>query len=500
MKGIKKYIVVFFVLFVFLLTASPTWALSLKGRVEEHTLKNGMKILMLKRHYSPTVSFFMSFKVGSAEEYSGISGTAHLLEHMLFKGTKVLGTRDYIKEKKVLDEIDRVAVRLDNEILKGKKADEAKINKLKGELARLQKRHKRYVVKDEIDSIYSKNGGVGLNASTSYDVTRYMVSLPSNRVELWAKIESDRMLNPVLREFYSERDVVMEERRQRIESDPDGKLYENFMAAAFIAHSYRRPIIGWVSDLMFLKKRTTERFFKTYYAPNNTVVAVVGDIEPSKTLEIIKKYFEHIPSQPIPPFIPTKEPEQMGERRIKVRFDANPSLIIGYHKPTVPDFDDYVFDVIDSILSRGRTSRFYKRLIEEEKIAVSAETANGLPGARYPNLFAVFATPRHPHTTAELEHAIYREIERLKIEPVTERELSKIKNQLQTDFIRALNSNSGLAGKLSYYQTVVGDWRYIEDQLDVIERITAQDIMKAAGKYLIEDNRTVAELVKKGKE
>jgi len=160
MKGIKKYIVVFFVLFVFLLTASPTWALSLKGRVEEHTLKNGMKILMLKRHYSPTVSFFMSFKVGSAEEYSGISGTAHLLEHMLFKGTKVLGTRDYIKEKKVLDEIDRVAVRLDNEILKGKKADEAKINKLKAELARLQKRHKRYVVKDEIDSIYSKTGGL----------------------------------------------------------------------------------------------------------------------------------------------------------------------------------------------------------------------------------------------------------------------------------------------------------------------------------------------------
>ncbi|MEW6615709.1 MAG: pitrilysin family protein [Thermodesulfobacteriota bacterium] len=500
MKGIKKYIVVFFILFVFLLTASVTWALSLKGRVEEHTLKNGMKILILKRQYSPTVSFFMSFKVGSADEYSGISGTAHLLEHMLFKGTKMLGTRDYLKEKKILDEIDQVALRLDNEILKGKKADEAKINKLKAELGRLQKRHKRYVVKDEIDSIYSKNGGVGLNASTSYDITRYMVSLPSNRVDLWAKIESDRMLNPVLREFYSERDVVTEERRQRIDSSPDGKLYENFMAAAFIAHPYRRPIIGWMSDLMFLKKRTTERFFKTYYAPNNTVVAVVGDIDTSKTLEIIKKYFEHIPSQPIPSFIPTKEPEQMGERRLKVKFDANPSLIIGYHKPTVPDFDDYVFDIIDGILSSGRTSRFYKRLIDEEKIAVSVETANGLPGARYPNLFAIFAAPRHPHTTTELEQAIYREIERLKREPVNERELRKIKNQLQVGFIRALNSNSGLASKLSYYQTVAGDWRYIEDQLDVIERITPQDILKAVRKYLAEDNRTVAELVKKEKE
>ncbi|MFH2013123.1 MAG: pitrilysin family protein [Pseudomonadota bacterium] len=500
MKKFKKYAVVILILSVFLLTASLTWALSLKGLVEEHTLKNGMKILMLKRHYSPTVSFFMSFKVGSVDEYSGISGTAHLLEHMLFKGTKILGTKNYAEEKRILDEIDKLAIRLDNEKAKGKNADETKISKLKVEFARLHVKHKKYVIKDEIDSIYSKNGGVGLNASTSYDVTSYMVSLPSNRVELWAKIESDRMLNPVLREFYSERDVVMEEQRQRFEASPDGKLFENFMAAAFIAHPYRRPIIGWVSDLMFLKKKTTEKFFKTYYAPNNTVVAVVGDIDFQKTLEIIKKYFEHIPSQPIPSLTYTKEPEQMGERRVKVKFDANPSLIIGYHKPTVPYFDDYVFDVIDGILSSGRTSRFYKRLIEEEKIAVSVETANGLPGARYPNLFAIFATPRYPHTTAELEQAIYKEIETLKNEPVSERELRKIKNQIQAAFIRALNSNYGLASKLSYYQTVAGDWRYIEDQLDVIERITPQDIIKAAQKYLIEDNRTVAELVKKEKE
>ncbi|MFH1624199.1 MAG: insulinase family protein, partial [Pseudomonadota bacterium] len=233
MKGIKKHIVVFLVLFLLLLTTSVTWAVSLKDRVKEYTLKNGLKILMLERHYSPTVSFFMSFRVGSVEEYTGISGTAHLLEHMLFKGTKALGTKDYVEERKILDEIDKTAAALDNERLKDKKADKVRITQLQAELAELQKKHKTYVIKDEIDLIYSRNGGVGLNASTGYDVTRYMVSLPSNRVELWAKIESDRMLNPVLREFYSERDVVMEERRQRIESNPDGKLYENFMAAAF---------------------------------------------------------------------------------------------------------------------------------------------------------------------------------------------------------------------------------------------------------------------------
>jgi len=498
MTGITKYITIPFILLFFLLTATQLWALSLKDRVKEYTLKNGMKILIMERSYSPTVSFFMSFKVGSVDESPRISGTAHLLEHMLFKGTKTLGTKNHVEEQKILDKIDKIGTKLDKEKMKGEKADETEIGRLQTELARLQDLHKGYVVKDEIDSIYSKNGGVGFNASTSYDVTRYRVSLPSNRIELWARIESDRMQNPVFREFYSERDVVTEERRQRTESNSEGRLFESFMAQAFMAHPYRRPIVGWGSVVKFLNKKDTKRFFRTYYAPNNTVVAIVGDVDTSRVLGIVKEYFEEIPAQPLPSSSPIKEPVQQGERRVEVKFDANPHLIIGYHKPTVPDFNDYVFDIIDGILSRGRTSRFYKRLIEDKKIAVSVDTGNGLPGARYPNLFTIFATPRHPHTNTELEEAIYREIEILKREPVTERELRKIKNQLQADFIRRLNSNSGLASMISYYQTVVGDWRYIEDQLDIIERITPEDIMGTASKYLIADNRTVAELVKKG--
>jgi len=497
MNDIKRFTVIFAILFFSLWASHVTWALSLKDRVKGYTLKNGMRVLLLERHYSPTVSFFTNFKVGSVDEYPAISGTAHLLEHMLFKGTKTLGTRDYTGEKEILDEIDMIGVKLDVEKLKGKETDQGRINELGAELARLQKKHKKYVIKDEIDSIYSKNGAVGFNASTSYDLTRYRVSLPSNRIELWAKIESDRMLNPVFREFYSERDVVTEERRQRIESNPEGKLFESFMAEAFMVHAYRRPIVGWGSVVKFLNKEDTENFFRTYYAPNNAVVAIVGDIDPVVVLDIMKRYFEGIPSQLPPPSTPLQEPEQEGERRVQVRFDANPRLIIGYHKPTLPDFDDYVFDVIDGILSRGRTSRFYKKLIEKEKIAVSINTTNGLPGARYPNLFAIFATPRHPHTNAELEDAIYRQIDALKTKPIEEKELRKIKNQLQADFIRSLNSNSGLASMLSYFQTVAGDWRYIEDQLDVVERITSEDIMKVANKYFIKDNRTVAMLVKK---
>lgn len=493
---IRKSIIILFLSF-FLLMPSVTWALSLKDRVNEYTLKNGMKVLMLERHYSPTVSFYMTFKVGSVDEYPEISGTAHLLEHMLFKGTQSLGTKDFQKEKEILDEIDKTAIILDSERLKGKNAEQSTIKRLEGELRGLQKKHKEHVVKDEIDLIYSKNGAVGFNAATSYDVTTYKVSLPSNRIELWAKIESDRMLNPVLREFYSERDVVMEERRQRYESDPDGKLFENFMANAFMAHPYRRPIIGWGSVLQFLNKKDTERFFRTYYAPNNTVVAIVGDINPPEVLKIIKEYFAQIPPQPIPSRIHIEEPRQSGERRAKVKFDAKPRLVIGYHKPTIPDFSDYVFDIIDSILSKGRTSRFYKNLIEKEEIAVSVDSVNGFPGARYQNLFVILGTPRHPHTNAQLEEAIYKEIDILKREPVSERELRKVKNQLQAEFIRRLNSNSGLASMLSYYQSVAGDWRYVEDLLDVIERITPEDIMEVSKKYLIDENRTVAELVQK---
>lgn len=496
MKSKRKCIAVFVLSIFFLMISSGAWAVSLKERVKEFTLENGMKVLMLERHFSPTVSFYMSFKVGAVDEHPMISGTAHLLEHMLFKGTETLGTKNYTEEKKILDEIDRIAVKIDTDRITGKKADEKETRKLKTDLAKLQEKHKKYVIKDEIDSIYSRNGGVGFNASTGYDITRYKVSLPSNRVELWAKIEADRMQNPVLREFYSERDVVMEERRQRIDATPEGRLFENFMAHSFMVHPYRRPIIGWDSVLQFLNKNDTEKFFRTFYAPNNTVIAIVGDIDTAKVLNLIKRYFEDIPPQPLPPPIWLKEPEQQGERRVVVRSDANPRMIIGYHKPTVPDYDDYVFDVIDGILSRGRTSRFYKRLIEEKKIAVSIQTVNGYPGARFPNLFSIFATPRHPHTNAELEEVIYREIDRLKKEPVTERELRRIKNQLQADFVRRLKSNAGLASMLSYYQTVTGDWRYIENQLEIIEQVTSEDIMKVTAKYLTQKNRTVALLMK----
>ena len=483
-------------LLLFLLAPVEALALSLESRVKEFTLKNGMKVLLLERRQSPTLSLYIRFRVGATDENLGMTGTAHLLEHMLFKGTQTLGTKNYAEEEKILIRIDTIGPALDAERTKGEKADKAFLKYLEETLKGLQAEHKKWLVKDEIGYLYSQSGAVGFNAMTSADTTTYVVHLPSNRLELWARIESDRILNPVLREFYSERDVIMEERRRSVDSQPGRKLVENLLGAAFMAHPYGRPVIGWPSDIQSLDKRTTEQFFRTFYSPANTVLTVVGDLNPDEALPVIRKYFERIPSQILPPPLRTVEPEQIGERRIQVVAEAQPQLIIGFHKPDPRHPDDVVCEVIESLLTSGRTSRLYKRLVEEERTASEVSSSNGFPGERYPNLFVIFATPRHPHTAEELEKAIAQELDRLKSEPVPEPELKKVKNQIQTGFLRTLNSNSKLAYWLSYGQCLFGDWRYFTDRLQSYEKVTAEDVRRVAQKYFVARNRTVATLTK----
>jgi predicted Zn-dependent peptidase len=495
-KLFSRLWVIWFVWFIFLLI-SPSCLFSegLGERVERVTLKNGLRLLMLERHLSPTVSIYIRYRAGAVDEADGKTGTAHLLEHMMFKGTKTIGTRDYRKEEKIIDQIKKIGTTLDHQKTKGSLADPEILTNLNDRLKKLETEQRRLTISNEIDRLYTENGAVGLNASTGQDLTTYQVSIPANRIELWARIESDRMVNPVFREFFTERDVVMEERRQRIESDSDGKLYETYLATAFLAHPYRRPILGWPSDMTCLDMDYMRIFYKKSLAPNNTVIAVVGDIRPAEVLKIVEKYFGAIPPQNFSPSLVTEEPRQLGERRVEVRFDAQPQMIIGYHKPPPPGFDDYVFDVIESILARGRTSRLFKTLIDEKRIAENINAANGLPGSRYPNQFALFATPRHPNDCGELEQAIDQEIDKLKRDPVPPAELEKVKNQIRADFIRGLNSNSGLAGMLSYYEALVGDYHYMVNYTATIDRITPEDILKAAQTYLTKENRTIVTLV-----
>jgi predicted Zn-dependent peptidase len=485
------------ILFLLLLLPSPLFSYELAEAVQTFTLKNGLRLLMLERHLSPTVAIYIRYRAGAVDEADGKTGTAHLLEHMMFKGTRTIGTRNYAEEKKLQLRIERVGTALDREKTKGKAAHSPLIARLTDQLTSLQKEQRRLTLSNEIDRLYSENGAVGLNASTGQDLTTYQVSIPANKIELWARIEADRMVHPVFREFYTERDVVMEERRQRSESDPDGKLLESYLAAAFISHPYRRPVLGWPSDMRNLDIASMTKYFRNTHAPNNTVIAMVGDVQPSTALRIVKKYFSRIPAQKLASPQITEEPRQSGERRVEVIYDAEPQMIIGYHKPPPPVFADYHFDVIESILTKGRTSRLFKTIVQEKRLAENIQAANGLPGARYPNQFVIFSTPRHPHTLGELEQAIDLEIERLQREPVSESELEKVKNQIRADFIRGLDSNAGLAGMLSYYEALLGDYRYLAQYTATIDRITTDDIMQAARTYFTTENRTVATLTRK---
>src|SRR5262249_49473713 len=254
------------------------------------------------------------------------------------------------------------------------------------------------------------------NAFTNTDETGYFFSFPSNRLELWAYLESERFLRPVMREFYKERDVVMEERRMRTDSQPIGRLIEQFVAEAYTAHSYGRPVVGWMSALQSFSATDAADFYKRNYVPANLVVAVVGDVKAAEVVPLVERYFGRLPAGPKPPPLRTVEPPQKGERQVVLRETAQPFYIEGYHRPAFDDPDAAVYAVISDVLSSGRTSRLYRSLVRDKKIAAQAAGFSGFPGNKYPNLFAFFAVPTPGHTPDESRDAIRAEIERLKSE------------------------------------------------------------------------------------
>ena len=495
----------FFRVFLLLLLLSPVLALgnpagSLEGRVKLRRLENGLTVLALRREGVPTVSLQITVVAGGVDEASGRTGTAHVLEHMLFKGTDELGTRDWKREEPLLRLIEETGVALDRERRKGEGADPERVKTLAARLAELETQHRPLVVKDEIDALYARNGGVGFNAFTTADLTSYIVNLPSNRLELWAAIESERMRDPVLREYYPEREVVIEERRQRYGADPGGRLYEALLSTAFSAHPYRNPVIGWLSDLQTLDIRTTRDFYRDHYGPDNTIITAVGDLEPEAFFELVERYFGALRARGLPVRNYTEEPPQPGPKRVEVIFDAEPRLIMAYHKPTLPHRHDYVLDVIESILTEGRASRLVRELVDRRKLAVSVDASNGVPGVRYPNLFAIFVTPVAGVDLENVESALVGELRRLAEEPPSREELDRVTRQLEASRVRRLLSNAGLARQLAYFQAVAGDWRYVEEHPRVLATVTPEEVSLVAGTYFRPENRTVALLRPRPKE
>jgi len=460
-------------------------------RMTEFALDNGLTFLVLERHEAPVVSFHTYADVGAVDEVRGITGMAHLFEHMAFKGTKTIGTRDYKTEAEAMAKIDEAFLALKAEQRKGERADKARLEQLRNAMKEAQEQAQEYLVHDEYEEVFSREGSAGFNAYTSQDATQYIVSLPSNKIELWMMMESDRFANPVLREFYKEREVVMEERRLSVESQPVGRLLEEFLAAAYKAHPYGDNVIGHMSDIATLTRAEAEAFFKKYYAPSNLTIAIVGDVDPDQIRELAEKYFGRIPSGPKPDPVETVEPPQLGERRVVVEDPAQPFVLIGYHKPDIHHADDAVFDALTDIVGMGRTSRLYKSLVKEKQIAVYASGFQGMPGYKYPSLFLFYAVPARGHTNEESEEAIDAEIERLKTELVTPEELAKAKTRARASLVRQLASNSGLASQLTFFHVLTGDWRNLFRQLDKIDKVTAEDIQRVAKEYFTAKNRTV---------
>jgi predicted Zn-dependent peptidase len=318
--------------------------------------------------------------------------------------------------------------------------------------------------------------------------------MPSNRFELWAYMESSRIGHPVAREFYKERDVVQEERRMRVDSNPAGALEEQFLATAFAAFPYRRPEVGWESEISQVTATEAEAFHKKYYVPANIVIAVVGDVRASEAMPILTKYFGPIPAGPKPEPMTTVEPPQVAEKTVVVHEPTQPVYFEGYHRPSYHDPDDSVYDAISDILSNGRTGRLYRSLVRDRKIAQSAGADSDDPGYKYPNLFFLFARPLPGHSNDEVREAIHKELDRLKNEDVTDEELAQFKTRNRADTLRGLADNGGLAHQLAEHQTRFGDWRQLFRELDQADRVTKADIRRVANKLFVESNRTSARI------
>jgi predicted Zn-dependent peptidase len=464
---------------------------SFEKRITVKQLSNGLTLVICERPEAPVFSFNTMVDAGSVQDPMRATGLAHMFEHMAFKGTDKIGTTNYAAEKPLLEKIEAAYAAYIQERDKEVNRDEAKLKAREKAWKDAIAEADKYVASNQFSKIIEQNGGEDVNASTSYDSTNYEYSLPANRLELWAYLESERFLHPVLREFYKERNVVIEERRLRTDSNPIGRLIEQFTAEAFAAHPYHRPTVGWMSDLNTFSATDAQKFFDKYYVPSNMVVAVAGDLKAAQALPILEKYFGRLPAHPRPDESTTTEPPQNSERKVVLKEKSQPLYLEGYHRPDYRAKDDAVFDAITDLMSEGRTSRLFRALVRDKKIAAFSAGFSGLPGNKYPHLFAFYAFPLPGHTTQEVGDAIHVEIERLKKEDISDDELKMIKTRTKANLIRGLAENSGLAQQLAFYQTRYGDWRELFRSVDRIDKVTKADIRRVANETFVDTNRTV---------
>ena len=478
-------------------------------QVVEHVLDNGMTLLLVPRPGDPNVAAGWVAKVGSVNERPGITGVAHLFEHMMFKGTHAVGTRDIEEDLRIIDALD--ALRADLQVEEARLVERHRLGviddpnspdarsprhrELLDEFDALLARQGELVIKEDFSRLYTGQGASGMNAGTSYDFTIYFVNVPANKLDLWFWMESDRLLNPVFREFYAERDVVREERRLRTESTPIGKFQEQFDAMFWDASPYGWPVVGWPSDIEGVTREEALAFFDVHYAPNNVAAALVGDFDPDRAIALADRYFGRLPRgarTPAPPR--TREMPQLAEKRMVAYAETNPQVVIRLR--TVPDghVDEPALVVLGQLLS-GRTGRLYKALVEEQQVATDA--SGGQAGFKYEGMFELRGTAKQGRTPEEVEQAIQAEIERLKTEPVGDRELQKVKNQNAAGIFRDLEGNFQLMMQLLIRENNRG-WETINSDPPLYDAVTADDVMRVAAQYFTPEARAVAIYYRKG--
>ncbi|MCB1182080.1 insulinase family protein [bacterium] len=478
-----------------LLTAGLAGAqtyLDLESQVQEFTLDNGVRFIVLEDHSVPVFSFRTFVNVGSANEVRGVTGLTHILEHMAFKGTPEIGTDDYKAELKAMAGEDAAFAALKAERLKGVNADPARLEELEAAFTAAKDAAREYVVTNEFGKIVENNGGQGLNAYTNSDVTVYLYNMPSNRLELWAYIEGARMAKPVLREFYTEKDgPVTEERRMRTDNNPIGRMIEQFQNLMFMANGYHHSTIGYMSDLENISRADCQKYFDDNYVGRNIVVSIVGDVDAAEVKKYAAKYFGDIPAGDPEP-VETLEPKQLGEKRLVMKDPSQPVFVAGYHIENVRHPDWPVYEVIADVLGQGRTSRLYTSLVKEQGIAVQAMTFPGFPGQKFQTGLLAFAIPVKGKTAYDIEDAVYAEIDKIVADGITQDELDGVKQRARANFIRGLQGNAGMASQLAWYQTYYGDWRELFNEVARIEAVTLDDVKRVAADVFAPTNRTVA--------
>ena len=492
--------------------AVPAPAQELK--VQETTLGNGMKLLLLPRKDEPSIACGWVAHVGSVNERPGITGISHLFEHMMFKGTPTIGTKDAKKDLEIIEEQEKLQAAMREEVAKMRAAQRrgelddltkpenktARYKELEKQFDELVKAQRDLLVKEEFERTYAKQGGSGSNAFTTNDLTGYFVTVPKNKLELWAWLESDRLKNPVFREFYAERDVVYEERRLRVESTPTGKLEEAFEEVFWHSHPYEWPVIGYPSDLPAITKAQADEYYATYYAPNNVTAILVGDFDPKEAAALAERYFGRIPrgKNPVPEVV-TSLPKWDAEVRFEGEAETNPEVEIRWHTVAFQHKDSYALEILAGILN-GRTGRLDKALVlPADAVATKASASAGglMAPQKYAGAFSVGAEAKEGRSLAEVEKRILAEIEKLKKEPVPAEELQKVKNNVAAASFRRLASNFYILLQLVVYEGY-GDWREMNEGPKKAAAVTAEDVRRVANTYLTRENRAVYLVTRKG--